>query len=272
MTHLNTKFGHLFVLLALLTAFSGLVSGQKTHRTVADTKVNSAQPEASVTPVVIDSNIKCSDLNASTDTRFSHIINDYELKLNFTDPNGTFAFATGTGVVITGPQFPAKSIFISSASNSTSAGSTATVFEWGSQIPITAVIVKVGVTSYIYPYKPFAQHDTNLSTLDPQGISHVSFCYADPIAPTAANTSISGRVVTANGTGISGARLTIIDGATGESTAAITSPFGYYVIDNIQAGKLYILHVNHKRYTFAQPLRTMTLDESLVGIDFVANQ
>ena len=29
-------------------------------------------------------------------------------------------------------------------------------------MPITAVILKVGSQAYVYPYKPFAQSDTNL--------------------------------------------------------------------------------------------------------------
>ncbi|MDM7923436.1 MAG: carboxypeptidase-like regulatory domain-containing protein, partial [Pyrinomonadaceae bacterium] len=88
---------------------------------------------------------------------------------------------------------------------------------------------------------------------------------------TAAPASISGRVATADGTGIYGARMVLTNASTGETVYATTNPFGYYTFEGMPVSDFYILGVGHKRYTFAENQRTFTLNEDLVGVDFIAN-
>ena len=88
---------------------------------------------------------------------------------------------------------------------------------------------------------------------------------------SAGDGSISGRVVSSYGMGIANARMTVINGATGETTTALTNPFGYYTVDNLKVGELYLLQVAHKRYSFAEQSKTFTLNDSIADVDFVAN-
>lgn len=267
MKYFNTKIGPTIVLLVLTTAFSNVALGQRSLRSTAaaDVKLNAAQPEASVVPAVFsNANINCADLNASTDTRFSHISTNYELKLDFSDPQGTFPFTNGPGRSVVGPQDGTKTLTVASGS--------ATVSSWTSQIAITAVIVKVGNTSYVYPYNPSASGDTNLATGDDRGISHLTFCFGEPGGGTTAGEgAIVGRVRNSHGKGISNARLTLVNAATGEISMSMTNAFGFYVIENLGVGEFYILQVGHKRHTFAESSKALTLNDSVTDVDFVAN-
>lgn len=260
----------LFVIV-VLSGLVGMSLGQKVLKVnISPTKIvrnEISAPNASVSPVVFDGqNIDCADLNAlhangSGDIRFSHIISDSELKLNFGDPNGTFPFTTGGGRIVVGPQDATKSVTISSGS--------ATVFSWSSQLPITAVNVKVGNTSYIYPYKPFKFSDTNLATGDNRGISHVTFCFGDPSNPTAGDGAISGRVVDVNGRGIAKAQLVLINGATGEARITMTSSFGYYSFEELDVNELYVLNIKHKMFEFEESQRTLSVTDSVADVNFI---
>ena len=209
-------------------------------------------------------NVSCAYLNASTDPRFAHITVDNELKLDFGDPNGTFTFTSGGGVALSGPAYPGKTVTISSGS--------ATVSSWSSQVQITAVNVKVGNTSYVYPYSPARTGDANLATGDHRGISHVTFCYGNssPGGPTAAEASISGRVVDASGMGVARAQVVLINGSTGESKITLTSPFGYYTIGGLDINELYVLNVSHRRLAFSETQRVINLDDNLSDVNFIA--
>jgi len=88
--------------------------------------------------------------------------------------------------------------------------------------------------------------------------------------PTAAAATISGRVATADGTGIGGARMTLQNATTGEIVISTTNPFGYYTFENMMVGDFYILNVNHKRFQFIDGQRSFTLDEDLQGLNFTA--
>lgn len=87
--------------------------------------------------------------------------------------------------------------------------------------------------------------------------------------PTAADVTVSGRVTNANGYGLSKARVTLSDGE-GNVLTAITNPFGYYFIDNAQAGSLYVVSVSAKRHSFES--RTISLVDSLADVDFQSGQ
>jgi hypothetical protein len=95
------------------------------------------------------------------------------------------------------------------------------------------------------------------------------FWTAAPLAPTAATVSISGRVVTADGSGIRNVQVTLTDGG-GASRTILTGSFGYYRFDQITAGQTVILSVQAKRFTFAQPTMVLNVAEELSEIDFIA--
>lgn len=269
------KFGWPLCVAVILATLAGAVPGQKAVGRlppVRETKsAASSAPHAAVAPVVFDNaNIDCADLDVrhqdgTGDVRFAHIINNWEMKLNFGDPNGTFPYTNGVNRIVIGPEFPARWFNVVSSSNP------GTVANWSSTLPVTAINVKVGNTSYVYPYAPFRVNDTNLATGDGRGISHITVCFGEPTGPTAAEATVSGRVVDSAGVGISKAHLVLINGVTGESKITMTNPFGYYRIDGVEVNEFYILNISHKRYVFAERQRTVMLTDSLTGVDFVAD-
>lgn len=82
---------------------------------------------------------------------------------------------------------------------------------------------------------------------------------------TAANVSVSGRVMTAGGSGLSGAVVSMTD-SQGVTRTATTSPFGYYRFDEVQAGQTYLFNVSAKRYRFAP--RIVTVGDELTDLNF----
>jgi hypothetical protein len=89
-------------------------------------------------------------------------------------------------------------------------------------------------------------------------------------APTAANTSISGRVVSDGGVGIGGARLTLL-AQDGTTRTISTSPFGYFRFDDVESGATYFLAVVHKRYQFLESPRVLTVVDEITDVDFTAS-
>ena len=85
--------------------------------------------------------------------------------------------------------------------------------------------------------------------------------------PTAATVTVGGRVMTADGRGVSKARVVLTD-ANGAERLAITNPFGYYRFDEVQAGETYIFSVGHKRYQFSP--QVLTVNEELAELNFTA--
>lgn len=87
---------------------------------------------------------------------------------------------------------------------------------------------------------------------------------------TGVNVSVSGKIKTIDGRGIKGARIVLKDADTNEVIrTAISSPFGYYRLDEIEAGRLYVLSVSHKRYIFAFPAQLIELNENRTDLDFL---
>ena len=86
--------------------------------------------------------------------------------------------------------------------------------------------------------------------------------------PTAANVSVSGRVLTANGNGIRNA-IVVLTNAQGESRSARTGSFGYYRFSDVQAGETYVISVNSKQFQFSP--RTINVSDELTDVDFVSD-
>ncbi len=89
------------------------------------------------------------------------------------------------------------------------------------------------------------------------------------LIPSAAHVKISGRAVTVDGLGISGATLTLLNASSGEIRTARTNPFGYYEIEDLDIGTFYMLTIAHKRHSFVENTRSFTISDDLTSVDFV---
>ncbi|MGI8639174.1 MAG: carboxypeptidase regulatory-like domain-containing protein [Pyrinomonadaceae bacterium] len=120
-----------------------------------------------------------------------------------------------------------------------------------------------------------AQGATNRNTtqnwVEFAGVTQFSpWAIANNAPPTAASVSVSGRVLSAaNGRGVFGARVTLVD-ANGATRYAMTNPFGYYRFNEVAAGETYIFTATHKRYQFAPQVVSVT--EELTELNFVATE
>jgi hypothetical protein len=79
------------------------------------------------------------------------------------------------------------------------------------------------------------------------------------VGPTAAASSITGRVLTSAGRPISKARITITD-QNGESKTVQTNPFGFYRIEDVKAGETYVFSVEAKWFQTATAVKTISED------------
>jgi len=81
--------------------------------------------------------------------------------------------------------------------------------------------------------------------------------------------SVSGRVTSPSGQGLRNAEVSLTD-QFGVVRTTITSSFGFYSFDNIQAGPTYTISVSSRRYRFTA--RTLIINENLTDIDLVGQE
>ena len=93
---------------------------------------------------------------------------------------------------------------------------------------------------------------------------------AGPLAPTAADVSLSGRVTTADGRGVTNAVIVLTGNSLPQPMMVKTGSFGYYRFENLEAGETYIVTVNSKRFIFSVPSRVVSVPDNVSNIDFVA--
>ncbi|MEP6944915.1 MAG: carboxypeptidase regulatory-like domain-containing protein, partial [Acidobacteriota bacterium] len=149
-------------------------------------------------------------------------------------------------------------------------------FNLGTQLTITeaasGTTIVVAVTS---PTSPLVADATNRrgtitlnrSALDSQ-FNEISFTNAiGGGGSTAAGVSVTGRVLTAGGNGLTNAYV-ILSGINGTSRRAMTSAFGYFRFDDVEAGGTYILNVDSKRFSFTP--RSISVDDELTNVELVA--
>lgn len=89
------------------------------------------------------------------------------------------------------------------------------------------------------------------------------------LSPSAASASISGRVLTSDGSGVRNAVVVLTD-ANGLSRNSKSSTFGYYNFEDVATGQSYVLSVNSKRFSFSP--RSVTLGDDIVDFDFVSDK
>jgi hypothetical protein len=88
------------------------------------------------------------------------------------------------------------------------------------------------------------------------------------LTPTAANVSVSGRVLNQAGYGVARATVTVAK-PNGETVTAITNAFGYFTFDGITAGQSYFIGVRAKGMQFNSQLVEVT--DNVADLTFVAN-
>ena len=86
---------------------------------------------------------------------------------------------------------------------------------------------------------------------------------------TAANVSISGRILTSDGRGLRNARVLIAD-QNGVVRSATTSSFGFYQFEDVVSGQNYVISVDSRVYHFDP--RPLQITDNLTNVDFVAVQ
>jgi hypothetical protein len=90
-----------------------------------------------------------------------------------------------------------------------------------------------------------------------------------PSATSAAEVTISGRVVTSYGTALRGAVVKLTDDS-GATRSISTNAFGYYSFDKVASGRSYVIGASARRYTFTS--RLITVVDTLSSLDMVADQ
>ncbi|MEQ1765573.1 MAG: carboxypeptidase-like regulatory domain-containing protein, partial [Pyrinomonadaceae bacterium] len=86
------------------------------------------------------------------------------------------------------------------------------------------------------------------------------------VAPSAADVSLSGRVLDLNGRAISRAVVSAMD-STGKTHSSMSNTFGYYSIKELDSGDLYVVSASAKGHTFSP--RTISLTDSVTGFDIL---
>ena len=155
-----------------------------------------------------------------------------------------------------------------------SPGTTTNIVGFNSGAPIKTVYVYSATSAYKYDYTSrspaWATNDRNLQAPGMAPIVKVTFCRAQ--GPTAADVTISGRVIDQNGRGISKAVVSMIPSSTGTARAALTNGFGYYFFDGVKNGDVVQLMVTSKRYDFTGPrtLGSSDTNDSVADVNFEA--
>lgn len=91
------------------------------------------------------------------------------------------------------------------------------------------------------------------------------------MAPTAAQVSVGGRILTADGAGIRNAIVLLNSLSTGETRSVRSGSFGFYRFENVRAGENYVLTVYSKRFVFQIDSRVITPLDELTDADFIAS-
>lgn len=89
------------------------------------------------------------------------------------------------------------------------------------------------------------------------------------INPSAANVTIAGRVLSADGRGLRNAQVWLTDGE-GNTRMTVTSSFGSYRFDEVEAGEGVILTVRSKRYNYAP--KFLNVEDSMKNVDFTPSR
>jgi len=101
------------------------------------------------------------------------------------------------------------------------------------------------------------------------GIDNISIT-GTPFVPTMAQVSLSGRITDASGRPLRNVEVTIQGSGIDGPQIVYTGPLGYYVFNAIPAGS-YLVSVRAPRHQFSIPERPITMNDNVIGFDFVAD-
>lgn len=90
------------------------------------------------------------------------------------------------------------------------------------------------------------------------------------VTPTAAETSIGGRVSNASGIGLRRATVLLSNTKTGETRITKTGADGSYKFENLEVGVVYIVTPRLARYTFSPANKVVSLTEEVTDTDFTS--
>lgn len=90
------------------------------------------------------------------------------------------------------------------------------------------------------------------------------------LGTTAAAVSVSGRVMTTSGSGISSVMILMTD-SNGNVRTTVTDASGYYNFTDVPAGDTYIVTARGKRYTFAQPSQVLSVSDDATEVNFIGS-
>ncbi|MEZ5424651.1 MAG: DNA/RNA non-specific endonuclease [Pyrinomonadaceae bacterium] len=110
--------------------------------------------------------------------------------------------------------------------------------------------------------------DDTANTASTAGVDQFSdWTLIAQFGPTSARADISGRVIGLQNRGVAGALVTALD-ENGNRQYALTNPFGYYRFTGLSVGRLYLVEVKSKQYSFAPQF--VNLLDDLRDLDFTA--
>ncbi len=90
------------------------------------------------------------------------------------------------------------------------------------------------------------------------------------LIPTAANVTVSGQVLTADGRGVRGVYVTLSGGSSTAPRTVITGSFGKFYFREIEVGQIYVISISSKRYEFPQSSQVISVQDNVSGILFQA--
>jgi conserved repeat domain len=222
------------------------VNGSAQQADLAITKVSSPNPYvlgAPLTYTVVVANNGPSDANgARVQDRFPSQLSGFSWVCLATGA-GACLQSNGVGDIDTLVNLPV--------------GSQAT-FTVSGTVPVTTAGTLVNTASVEPPPFMLDQIMTNNSATSPT---------SPPV--TAASVTIEGRVMQANGVGVSNAVVRITD-RNGNSRSSRTTSFGYYHFDNVMSGETYIVAASSKRKRFAA--RVINVFDAISDLDFIARE
>ncbi len=196
---------------------------------------------------------------------------DNTVTLSFTD--AATAVLPNSGPLMTGNFEPTS--WESPVSNFPTPAPAGPYSEPGSTVGGTGVqtfLGNFGLTNANGQWRLYLRDDAGNPVQTPESISG---CFGggwgiEFFASTAANASISGRVMTADGRPIRNATVTVTGNSLAEPKIAQTGTFGYYTFDELRTGETYIVTVNQRRFTFQMPSRVVSLSDNITDLDFIA--
>ncbi len=154
--------------------------------------------------------------------------------------------------------------------------------------PMLATLADNGgavTTQLLQPLSPAINSGVNANAIDPFDISVLQFDARgnvdriingtvdkgsfESLIPTAASVTVSGRVTTADGSGITRAFVVLTD-SNGTTRRVMTGSFGYFRFAEVEAGETYVASVESKSFSFAHQIVVIT--EDLSELNFIAEE